>query len=113
MVDGSAPVSWRLPRPRKPIPAGAAGNTTSSVRPLTNSGASASCTKTYLREQAWDKWSKDERDKTPDYCLMPAINRYTNFENKGELWVQRTKYILDAKRELAEEAKNTGIKKAP
>ena len=39
---------------------------------------------------------------------MAIINRDKNYENKGELWVQRTKYIVQAKRELAEEAERSG-----
>ena len=39
---------------------------------------------------------------------MAIINRDNNYENKGELWVQRTKYIVQAKGELAEEAERSG-----
>ena len=39
---------------------------------------------------------------------MAIINRDKNYENTGELWVHRTKYIVQAKRELAEEAERGG-----
>ena len=57
-----------------------------------------------FRDNAWLSWTDEQKKDAPDYTKMVNINRDKNYENKGEMWVQRTKFIVQAKRELAEEA---------
>ena len=61
-----------------------------------------------LRESEWAVWTPEQKSEQPNYCTDTSIIRAKNFANKGTLWVNRSKHMEAAKRELSAECKEVG-----
>ena len=54
----------------------------------------------FRRLEDWSEWSTEQKEKRLDYCHINEITRDKNFMNKNMKWIQRSKNMARAKKEL-------------